>query len=1213
MAPIKLIVFFLFLTFNVVFSQTIELGTPYCQNITPDEIGYGGAMYSIAQNEQGTMYFGNFNGLLTYNGSAWKHSPWNGKPILYHENNQIFIGGFNSISELKFDVNNKQTITSLIDSGYEFGQIESIKIYRNQIYFVANKALYYIANKKPKKIISDPLFLSFFVDRSKLFISTSDGLYEFNNDKFNPTAISQFFKGLEILEMFRYSNCLIARTKDNFYKIKSDNTIEIFKTEIDKEIQLYEYSCSQKLSNNILCIATKKNGLYFINEQGKLVNYLNTETGLYDNAIYDLFVDRANNLWAGFSNGICRIEIPSAFTYFNRNNSLQGKVTAILRHKNYMYIGTETGLYILKKDALASQEFQKIFSQNTQCNVLVADNESILAGTNKGLFEIKNITPQLLFPGNIISIKKLHVPNRYWITTKTHVYLAQKNGSKLTILQTIGPFTSEINSLTIENDSLIWLGTYYEGVYQIKKQFSKYNIKNYSTGNGLPKNSQWIEVYETSSGILFSTSNGLYRYDDDIAIFYKDSKINIPIEFISERVSPIVEDADKNLWISFKSHGIYENQIAVAWNSKNQEHYTLIAHQFNKLSRFICSTIYPDQNSIVWFGGFDGLVRMDFKELSTKKNNEKTRIHSITIGTDSLLQFNFDAIQRPINIEYALNSIRFEFSTPVYENQEKIVHTYILEGLMNNWSKPARISSKDFINLPSGKYKFRVKAIDIYGNESPESVFEFKIKQHPLISWWVILLYLLILTGIITIITRWRSYVFLKEKTKLSKVIRERTEELLIEKEKTDNILRNILPEHTARELKEKGKATSMRFEMTTILFSDIQGFTKFAEEMAPDTLIDELDRYFLEFDKIVEKHNIEKIKTIGDAYMCAGGIPEKNRTNPIEVVVAALEMQYRIRIMQQEHALHEQNYWGLRIGIHTGPVIAGVVGSKKYSYDIWGDSVNIASRMESSGEVGKVNISETTYMLIQDYFDCEYRGKMPVKYKGEIDMYFVKGFKPMFTDDPLMIIPNEHFAHKLALQKFEDLHEIMLTRYENELPKDLYYHHLKHTIDVIVQAEIIAIEEGISDEDLLLLKTAALFHDAGFLVGYSEHEELGMQIAAMILPKYGFNDEQIKIICDIIAVTKLPHNPKNILEEIMCDADLDYLGRNDYLAVSRDLYKELLDHGAIKKSEFEWNVMQIKFLQHHRFFTKSSKNRRNANKNKQIQYLQEQTRSFKI
>lgn len=1213
MAPIKLILFFIFLQFGIVYSQTIELGVPYCQNITPNEIGYGGAMYSIAQSTQGSMCFGNFNGLMFYNGSDWSMQTWNGKPIMYQGNNNvIYIGGFNTIAELTIDEYNRHIFVSLVDTSYDFGQIEKIVEYQNRVYFVANKTLYYISNNQPKKLLSDSKFLSVFTDRNRMFISTSEGLYEFKDEKAETSNISEYFKNNEILELFRYANVLIARTHNSFYKIKSDNSIEKFVTDIDADILQYEYSCSQKLSNNILCVATKKNGLYFINELGKLVNYLNTDNGLYDNTIYDLFVDKANNLWAGFGNGVCRIEIPSAFTYFNRSYELHGKVTSIIRHKNYMYVGTESGIYKLIKGESQASNFQRIFKNTMQCNVLLSYNESILAGTKQGLYQIVNDVPILLFAGNIVALKIDKASQLLWVTTKTHVYVMKAVGKQVLLVQTIGPFNSDINSLAIENDSVTWLGTYYEGVYQIVKRNETYNVRKFSSANGLPQSSQWIEVYQTSGGILFSTGVGLYRFDMGIGMFYKDSKISIPLEYVEERVSPIIEDADKNLWVAFKSHGIYENQIAVAWNSGNQERYTLIVNQFNKLSKFICSTMYPDENSVVWLGGFDGLVRMDFKELFTKKNNEKTRLHAVYIGNDSLYLFNSTEKKKAI-FEYSFNSIRFEFTTPIFENPEKILHTYILEGFTNEWSNPKHISNKEYANLPAGRYTFRVKAIDIYGNESPESVFEFRIKQHPLKSWWAILLYVILFAAVVTLIFRWRSYLFLKEKTKLSKIIRQRTEDLLIEKEKTDTILRNILPEHTARELKEKGRATSMRFEMTTILFSDIQGFTKIAEKMPPDTLIDELDRFFLEFDTIVENHNIEKIKTIGDAYMCAGGIPEKNRTNPIEVVIAALEMQYKIRILQQNLGDDLTNYWGLRIGIHTGPVIAGVVGSKKYSYDIWGDSVNIASRMESSGEVGKVNISETTYMLIQDFFDCDYRGKMPVKYKGEIDMYFVKGFKVQFSDEPLRVLPNKVFGHKLALLKFEDLHEIMLERFESELSKDLYYHNLKHTIDVIVQVEIIGHEESINDEDMLLLKTAALFHDSGFLIGYSDHEELGIQLTRMILPKYSYSEQQIQTICEIITATKLPHNPKNKLEEIMCDADLDYLGRNDYLAVSRDLYKELIEHAVIKKSELEWNVMQIKFLQHHRFFTSSSRNRRNANKNKQIQHLQEQTRSFKI
>ena len=195
----------------------------------------------------------------------------------------------------------------------------------------------------------------------------------------------------------------------------------------------------------------------------------------------------------------------------------------------------------------------------------------------------------------------------------------------------------------------------------------------------------------------------------------------------------------------------------------------------------------------------------------------------------------------------------------------------------------------------------------------------------------------------------------------------------------------------------EKGKATKIKYNFVTVLFSDIQGFTKIAEETNPEVLIDELDKFFFYFDSVVEKFGIEKIKTIGDAYMCAGGIPEKNRTNPVEVILAALEMKEYMNRLKETSELEGMKFWDIRIGIHTGTVVAGVVGQKKLSYDIWGDTVNTASRMESSGEAGKINISGTTYEFVKEFFTCEYRGKMPVKYKGELEMYFVNGIIPGF------------------------------------------------------------------------------------------------------------------------------------------------------------------------------------------------------------------------
>jgi class 3 adenylate cyclase len=176
-------------------------------------------------------------------------------------------------------------------------------------------------------------------------------------------------------------------------------------------------------------------------------------------------------------------------------------------------------------------------------------------------------------------------------------------------------------------------------------------------------------------------------------------------------------------------------------------------------------------------------------------------------------------------------------------------------------------------------------------------------------------------------------------------------------------------------------------------MFTDFKNFTKISEKLSPSELVAAIDACFKAFDNIIDKYNIEKIKTIGDSYMAAGGLPVANKTNPIDTVSAALEIQSFMLNDKEQKAAEGKPFLEIRIGVHTGPVVAGIVGIKKFAYDIWGDTVNIASRMESSGVAGKVNISGATYELIKEKFTCVHRGKIEAKNKGMIDMYFVDNF----------------------------------------------------------------------------------------------------------------------------------------------------------------------------------------------------------------------------
>jgi len=307
---------------------------------------------------------------------------------------------------------------------------------------------------------------------------------------------------------------------------------------------------------------------------------------------------------------------------------------------------------------------------------------------------------------------------------------------------------------------------------------------------------------------------------------------------------------------------------------------------------------------------------------------------------------------------------------------------------------------------------------------------------------------------------------------------------------------------------------------------------------------------------------------------------------------------------LQLQAKTNNREFWDIRIGIHTGSVIAGVVGSKKLSYDIWGDTVNTASRMESSGEAGKVNISGSTYELVRDFFICEYRGKMPVKYKGEIDMYFVTGIRPELSVD-LKGLPNNKFITQLQILRLNDLEESLITRLENELPENLYFHTIQHTMNVATQVELIGRAEGISDEEMLIIRTAALLHDTGFVKEYENHELASCEITKEVLPKFNYSDQQIEKICSLIMATRSSIVPKTLLEKIIIDANMSYYGRIDFISSLQNLCRELQARNRIDSAK-SWYEKQIAIISEHKFYTKTARLLRDIEREKQIQGIEE-------
>lgn len=316
---------------------------------------------------------------------------------------------------------------------------------------------------------------------------------------------------------------------------------------------------------------------------------------------------------------------------------------------------------------------------------------------------------------------------------------------------------------------------------------------------------------------------------------------------------------------------------------------------------------------------------------------------------------------------YVMKNIYRNLSSAYAANGNlKAAYLYLDSASM---AKDSFAVQRNQLAISGAKYRVEVQK---HISEIEQKEFEL-LQQKKIRNGWIAGAVLMILISVIAV----------RQKIKVSQ-----------EKKRSDELLLNILPEETAEELKSKGFAEAKSYDEVTAMFTDFKNFTIASEQLTAHNLVKEINYFYSAFDKIVSKYNIEKIKTIGDSYMCAGGLPVPNKTNADDVIQAAFEIQEFMMQHRKEREAQNLPYFQLRIGIHTGPVVAGIVGIIKFAYDIWGDTVNVAAAMEHQGVEGKINISGSTYEIIKHKYHCTYRGKIPAKNKGEIDMYFVEGMK---------------------------------------------------------------------------------------------------------------------------------------------------------------------------------------------------------------------------
>lgn len=542
----------------------------------------------------------------------------------------------------------------------------------------------------------------------------------------------------------------------------------------------------------------------------------------------------------------------------------------------------------------------------------------------------------------------------------------------------------------------LWVGTLDNGLHEIKPGQGR--VAHYHTGKGSPlpfRSNQVNALYEDNAGRLWAGSGeGLHCLSpgrDSLRVYTSADGLS------NNFVNGILPEGDSCLWVS-TDNGLSRLVISSGTCTNYYVEDGLTANEFNRIS------FHRSRAGRLYFGGLNGINAFfpgpQFREQQLEAQEAHlllTHFSKYDVAEDTLIQRNYGLDpEARVDLSPWDRIFSFGFALADYRQPLNNTYSYKLEGYEEEWSPPGTNTLVRYNNIPAGSYLFRVRAKA--GTNTPdwnqqELAIPVVVHEAFYSTWWFWALCTLLLSSVVFAVMRWRIILAHRREQELEGLVQERTRELEKEKHKSEELLLNILPEETARELKEYGFAKAKRHELVTVMFSDFKGFSHISESMEPEDLVAEIDHCFRAFDEIMEKYSLEKIKTVGDAYLAVGGMRDTDEDEAVRVTLAALEIQGFMARLKLQRKTEGRTSFEARIGIHTGPVVAGIVGIKKFAYDIWGDTVNLAARMETNGDAGKVNVSETTHVFIKDFFSFTPNGQYTETQGRDIDMYFVDAY----------------------------------------------------------------------------------------------------------------------------------------------------------------------------------------------------------------------------
>jgi signal transduction histidine kinase/ligand-binding sensor domain-containing protein len=765
-----------------------EIGFTFLKNYNPKEYKAHGQNFDIIQDNRGIIYVANFSGLLEFDGIEWRiiTTQNNSKvtALAKDKSGRIYVGargefGFVDNDSLHLPMFRSLSI-KLPSKENDFNDIIKIIPHSKGIYFISEFRIFnYFDNKITSWKINQPIVSAFLLDDLLICNLQDIGLKSFKEGNLSTLAGAEtLLPSLEFASVIKTKNgnTIFATTNQGLYQFE-DGRIVPLKTEMDDFFIKNKISSLQELNDNALALATSRGGIVILNSNFTLRQIIDEKSGLQNELVKSIHLDDENNLWAALNNGISNIEISSPFTFFDERSGIKGGVTAFNRFNNQLYVATYQGLFVFNN---STNTFNRFPGFDNACWSLILTENSLLAATTSGLFEITSKGINKIYSDFTLSLNKSLVNNnRVFVSTlKGVIQFESVNGKWINKGKLIG-IAEEINKAIEYEEGIVFLETSSKGIIRYNL-FDNSHIQ-FDISNGLPSNSG-NRIYSFSNELFISSEIGLLKYDIMKKAFTPHSIFNDTS--VIQWFSLMLEDkVTGDLWLADG------DGTSVSLAKRQNSNFTQVRTPFLPISDVVIWSCFTEDEGITWFGGPEGIIRFNDQSKYNYTNDFLALIRRVTINDDNLIYGGGSITSKSvlnIKLPYNANTIRFDYSSGSFKTRGSNLYSVLLEGFDETWSVWTKSSQKEYTNLPEGDYVFSVKAKNIYGHESSVAKYYFTVMTPWYKTIWAYIFYLFVASALVIGLIRFRSRQLEKEKEVLQKIVEQRTSEIIKQKEEIE-------------------------------------------------------------------------------------------------------------------------------------------------------------------------------------------------------------------------------------------------------------------------------------------------------------------------------------------------------------------------------------------------------------------------------------------